>query len=403
MEIPMTDDSMNVQALLGKSADADFLREMIGFAAQRLMDLEVGGLTGAAYGEKNPERLAQRNGYRERDWETRAGTVELRIPKLRKGSYFPGFLEPRRLAEKALTAVVQEAYIQGISTRSVDDLVKAMGMSGISKSQVSRLCQEIDERVKAFLDRPIEGDWPYIWIDATYLKVRQAGRIVSVAVTIAVGVNSDGRREVLGMAIGASEAETFWTDFLRGLARRGLRGVKLVISDAHEGIKAAVSRVFSATWQRCRVHFSRNALAHAGRSGRRVVSAFIATAFAQETPDAAKTQWRKVADQLRPTVPKLAKLMDTAEQDVLAYMSFPTQHRTKLHSTNPLERLNGEIKRRTDVVGIFPNEDAITRLVGAILLEQNDEWAVQRARYITLESVAQLSDDPLVTLPPMAA
>ncbi|WP_454887669.1 IS256 family transposase [Sphingomonas oryzagri] len=399
----MTEDNMDVQALLGKSADADFLREMIGFAAQRLMDLEVGGLTGAGYGEKNPERLAQRNGYRERDWETRAGTVELRIPKLRKGSYFPGFLEPRRLAEKALTAVIQEAYIQGISTRSVDDLVKAMGMSGISKSQVSRLCQEIDERVKAFLDRPIEGDWPYVWIDATYLKVRQAGRVVSVAVTIAVGVNSDGRREVLGMAIGASEAEVFWTDFLRGLARRGLRGVKLVISDAHEGIKAAVSRVFSATWQRCRVHFARNALAHAGRSGRRVVSAFIATAFAQETAGAAKAQWRKVADQLRPTVPKLAKLMDTAEEDVLAYMSFPPQHRTKLHSTNPLERLNGEIKRRTEVVGIFPNEDAITRLVGAILLEQNDEWAVQRARYITLESVAQLSDDPLVTLPPMAA
>ncbi len=399
----MTEANMDVQALLGKSADADFLREMIGFAAQRLMDLEVGGLTGAAYGEKNPERLAQRNGYRERDWETRAGTVELRIPKLRKGSYFPGFLEPRRLAEKALTAVIQEAYIQGISTRSVDDLVKAMGMSGISKSQVSRLCQEIDERVKAFLDRPIEGDWPYVWIDATYLKVRQAGRVVSVAVTIAVGVNSDGRREVLGMAIGASEAEVFWTDFLRGLARRGLRGVKLVISDAHEGIKAAVSRVFSATWQRCRVHFARNALAHAGRSGRRVVSAFIATAFAQETAGAAKVQWRKVSDQLRPTVPKLAKLMDSAEEDVLAYMSFPQQHRTKLHSTNPLERLNGEIKRRTDVVGIFPNEDAITRLVGAILLEQSDEWAVQRARYITLESVAQLSDDPLVTLPPMAA
>jgi transposase-like protein len=286
----MTEDNMDVQALLGKSADADFLREMIGFAAQRLMDLEVSGMTGAGYGEKNPDWLAQRNGYRERDWETRAGTVELRIPKLRKGSYFPGFLEPRRLAEKALTAVIQEAYIQGISTRSVDDLVKAMGMSGISKSQVSRLCQEIDDRVKAFLDRPIEGDWPYVWIDATYLKVRQAGRVVSVAVTIAVGVNSDGRREVLGMAIGASEAEVFWTDFLRGLARRGLRGVKLVISDAHEGIKAAVSRVFSATWQRCRVHFARNALAHAGRSGRRVVPAFIATAFAQETAGAAKAQ-----------------------------------------------------------------------------------------------------------------
>jgi putative transposase len=399
----MTDDTMNLQALVGKSADADFLREMIGFAAQRLMDLEVGSLTGAGYGEKSSDRLAQRNGYRERDWETRAGTVELRIPKLRTGSYFPAFLEPRRLAEKALTAVVQEAYIQGISTRSVDDLVKAMGMSGISKSQVSRLCEEIDVRVKAFLERPIEGDWPYVWVDATYLKVRQAGRIVSVAVTIAVGVNGDGRREVLGMAIGASEAETFWTDFLRSLARRGLRGVKLVISDAHEGIKAAVSRVFSATWQRCRVHFARNATAHAGKSGRRVVSAFIATAYAQETPEAAKGQWRKVADQLRPSVPKLAKLMDTAEEDVLAYRSFPPQHRTKLHSTNPLERLNGEIKRRTGVVGIFPNEEAITRLVGALLLEQNDEWAVQRGRYMTLESVTQLSDDTAVTLPSMAA
>lgn len=399
----MTDDTMNLQALVGKSADADFLREMIGFAAQRLMDLEVGSLTGAGYGEKSSDRLAQRNGYRERDWETRAGTVELRIPKLRTGSYFPAFLEPRRLAEKALTAVVQEAYIQGISTRSVDDLVKAMGMSGITKSQVSRLCEEIDVRVKAFLDRPIEGDWPYVWVDATYLKVRQAGRIVSVAVTIAVGVNGDGRREVLGMAIGASEAETFWTDFLRSLARRGLRGVKLVISDAHEGIKAAVSRVFSATWQRCRVHFARNAMAHAGKSGRRVVSAFIATAYAQETPEAARNQWRKVADQLRPSVPKLARMMDTAEEDVLAYMSFPPQHRTKLHSTNPLERLNGEIKRRTGVVGIFPNEDAITRLVGALMLEQNDEWAVQRGRYMTLESVAQLSDDPTVSLPAMAA
>ena len=399
----MTHDMMNLQSLLEKSADTDLLREMIGFAAQRLMELEVEGLTGAGHGERSADRLTHRNGYRDRDWETRAGTVELRIPKLRKGSYFPGFLEPRRMAEKALTAVIQEAYIQGVSTRSVDDLVKAMGMTGISKSQVSRLCGEIDDKIKTFLERPLEGDWPYVWLDATYVKSRRDGRIVSVAVIIAVGVNSDGRREVLGMTIGASEAETFWTDFLRKLTRRGLRGVKLVISDAHEGLKAAISKVLNASWQRCRVHFMRNALAHAGKQGRRVVSAFIATAFVQDDAKAAQTQWRQVADQLRPKVRKLAELMDEAESDVLAYMSFPAAHRPKLHSTNPIERVNGEIKRRTEVVGIFPNDEAIIRLIGAILLEQNDEWAVQRARYMTLETIAPLSDHPIVTLPAVDA
>jgi putative transposase len=399
----MTKEMMDLQALLEKSVDGNFLRDMIGFSAQRLMELEVEGLTGAGHGERTPDRLTHRNGYRSRSWETRAGTVELRIPKLRQGSYFPGFLEPRRMSEKALTAVIQEAYIQGISTRSVDELVKAMGMSGISKSQVSRLCEEIDGRIATFLDRPLEGEWPYIWLDATYVKVRREGRIVSVAVIIAVGVNGDGRREVLGIEIGGSEAEPFWTGFLRKLARRGLRGVKLVISDCHEGIKAAVKKVFCATWQRCRVHFMRNVLSHAGKQGRRVVSAFIGTAFAQDDADSAKTQWRQVADQIRAKVPKLSALMDEAETDVLAYMSFPKDHRVKLHSTNPLERVNGEIKRRTEVVGIFPNDEAIVRLVGAILLEQNDEWAVLRARYMTLDSLGGISNAPEVNLPSMAS
>ena len=296
-------------------------------------------------------------------------------------------------------AVIQEAYVHGVSTRAMDDLVQAMGGTGVSKSQVSRLCEDIDERVDAFLARPIEGEWPYLWIDATYLKVRQNGRIVSVAATIAVGVNTDGRREVLGMAIGASEAEPFWTDFLCGLVRRGLSGVKLVISDAYEGIKAATARVLSTTWQRCRVHFQRNALAHAGKSSRRVVSAFVATAFAQPDRGAASAQWRLVADQMRPKLPKLATLMDRAEEDVLAYMTFPAQHRAKLHSTNPVERLNAEIKRRTDVVGIFLNEASITRLVDAILMEQTEEWAVQRSRYMTLETLPPIGDDAPVSLP----
>jgi transposase-like protein len=302
-----------------------------------------------------------------------------------------------------MTAVIQEAYVQGVSTRSVDALVKSMGMEGISKSQVSRLCGEIDDKINNFLNRPLEGEWPYVWLDATYLKVRQAGRIISVAVTIATGVNADGRREVLGLAIGASEAETFWTEFLRDLARRGLRGVKLVISDAHSGLKAAIAKVLHPTWQRCRVHMMRNLLAHAGRQGRSVVAAFVGTAFVQEDAASAKAQWRQVTDQLRPKAAKLAAMMDEMEEDVLAYMGFPKEHRAKIHSTNPIERLNGEIKRRTDVIGIFPNEPAIRRLVGAILLEQNDEWAVQRGRYMTLETIAGLCNEPIIKLPAVTA
>src|SRR5215470_17350595 len=392
----MTTDMMSLQALLEKSSDVDLLREMIGFAAHRLMELEVENLTGAAHGERSADRINHRNGYRERDWETRAGTVELRIPKLRKGSYFPGFLEPRRAAEKALVAVIQEAYVHGVSTRSVDDLVKAMGMTGISKSQVSRLCADIDERVKTFLERPIEGSWPYLWIDATYVKVREAGRIVSVAVIIAVAVNTDGRREVLGLEVGPSEAEPFWTKFLRTLTRRGLRGVKLVISDSHEGLKKAAAKVLGSTWQRCRVHFMRNAMANVQNVKQRgVVAAAIRTAFAQETEKEAQAEWTAVADRLRKRFPRVSALMEEARDDVLAYMSFHKSHWSQIRSTNPLERLNREIKRRTNVASIFPNEAAIVRLVGAILLEQNDEWAVTR-RYMSLETMVGLCNDPAV-------
>lgn len=397
----MTDVRMALTQLLEKGSDADLLWEMVGYVAQRLMELDVESLCGAGHGERSDERENWRNGYRDRAWETRTGTIPLRIPKLRRGSYFPGFLEPRRAAEKALAAVVQEAYVQGVSTRSVDELVKALGMSGISKSQVSRLCEEIDERVNAFLQRPLEGDWPYLWIDATYVKVRQAGKIVSVATIIAVAVNTEGRREVLGMAIGPSEAEPFWTGFLRALMRRGLRGVKLVISDAHEGLKAAIAKVLKASWQRCRVHFLRNALAYANKSQRQMVFALINTIFAQDTTEAAHAQWRVVVEQLRGKFPKLAAMMDDAEYEVLTFMDFPKEHRAKLHSTNVLERLNGEVKRRADVVGIFPNENAITRLVGAILLEQNDDYAIQK-RYMSLESLAGMSENPAIRLPAIA-
>jgi transposase-like protein len=329
--------------------------------------------------------------------------MELRIPKLRQGSYFPAFLEPRKLAERALVAVIQEAWIQGVSTRKVDDLVQAMGMTGISKSQVSELCREIDGRVGEFLNRRLEGEWPYLWLDATYLKVREGGRVVSVAAIIATGVDADGRREILGLGLGPSEAATFWLDFLRGLQRRGLAGVKLVISDAHEGLKAAIAQVFTATtWQRCRVHFMRNCLAHVPKAHHSMVAAAIRAVFAQEDRAAAGEAWRHVADQLRPRFKKLAALMDEAEHDVLAFLAYPAAHRAKLHSTNPLERLNKEVKRRALVAGIFPNEASITRLVGAILLEQNDEWQLQH-RYMTLETMIGLTtDEQIGKLPQLA-
>jgi putative transposase len=323
-------------------------------------------------------------------------------PKLRQGTYFPAFLEPRKTAEKALTAVIQEAWIQGVSTCKVDDLVQALGMTGISKSQVSALCQDIDTRVLSFLERPLDGEWPYLWLDATYIKVRQNGRIVSIAAIIATGVNQDGRREILGLGLGQSEAATFWIEFLRGLVRRGLKGVKLVISDAHEGLKAAITQVLSATWQRCRVHFMRSLLVHVPKSQQSVVAAAVRQVFVQPDRETAGQAWRHVADQLRPRFRKVAALLDEAEHDVLAYMDYPEPHRSKLHSTGPrglpgaepplgpIERLNKEVKRRTNVVGIFPNEASVRRLVGAVLLEQNDEWQLQH-RYLTLETMTGMA------------
>jgi transposase-like protein len=365
---------------------------------QLLMEADVEGLIGAARHERTAERSTYRNGYRDRALDTRLGALQLRIPKLRQGSYFPPFLEPRKTSEKALVAVIQEAWIGGVSTRRVDDLVQAMGLTGIGKSTVSKLCRDIDERVGAFLTRPLEGEWPYLWLDATYLKQREGGRIVSVAAIIAVAVNTDGKRQIVGLHIGPSEAETFWSAFLKSLLKRGLRGVKLVISDAHEGLKAAIRRVFGASWQRCRVHWMRNALAYVPKAQQSMVSAALRQAFLQPDRASASQALRHVADQLRAKWPKLGAFIDDSEADVLAHMDFPVQHRTKIHSTNPLERLNKEVNRRADVVGIFPNEAAIVRLIGAVLLEANDEWQLQH-RYMQTEAMAELTP-PLIDAVP---
>ena len=385
---------IGLQELLRKARiehDADLLKEGVRVLSQALMEMEVQEHVGAARHERSPGRVGQRNGYRERNWDTRVGTVELKVPRVRDSSYFPSLLEPRRRAERALAAVVQEAYVHGVSTRKVDDLVKALGMGGISKSRVSELCEELDAEVERFRGRPLEGPYPYVWIDATYVKARQDGRVASAAVVIAVGVNGEtGEREVLGLDVGPSEDGAFWTAFLRSLVARGLSGVRLVTSDSHRGLKSAVEAVLVGTsWQRCRVHFMRNALSLVPKAAQQMVGATIRTVFAQPDARSAREQWLRVSDGFRSRFPRLASLMDEAEEDVLSYAAFPPEHWQKVWSNNPLERLNKEVKRRTNVVGIFPNEAAVIRLVGSVLLEQHDEWQVCK-RYFSLGSLEKL-------------
>jgi putative transposase len=369
---------------------ADFLREGVRVLAQELMELELAEHLGAERHERTPERTGYRNGSRERAWDTRVGTIELQVPRVRDGSFFPSLLEPRRRAERALVAVVQEAYVQGVSTRRVDDLVQALGMQNMSKSQVSRLCTELDQEVERFRSRKLVGPYPYVWLDGTFVKVRDNGRVVSQAIVIAIGVTASGEREVLGMDVGPTESGAFWLAFLRSLVARGLSGVKLVISDAHTGLKAAISSVLQgAAWQRCRVHFVRDALALVPRSAQQMVAATIRTVFAQPDATSARATWRRVADSFRERFPRVAEVLDAAEDEVLAYLTFPHEHWHQIWSNNPLERLNKEVKRRTDVVGIFPNAPAVVRLVGSVLAEQHDEWQVAR-RYFSVESLAKL-------------
>ena len=358
--------------------DAGFLKEGIRVLSQALMEMEIEEHVGAERRERSPGRTGQRNGYRQRNWDTRVGTVELTVPRVRDSSYFPSLLEPRRCAERALSAVVQEAYVRGISTRQVDDLVKALGMEGISKSQVSRLCGELDEEVERFRGRPLEDPYPYVWVDATYVKAREDGRVVSVAVVIAVGVNGKtGEREILGLDVGPSEEGAFWIAFLRSLVARGLSGVRLVTSDGYQGLKGAIEAVLQgASWQRCRVHFMRNALSLVPKAAQQMVGATIRTVFAQPDSEGVRQQWRRVSDGFRHRFPRLSELMEEAEEDVLAYAAFPQEHWQKIWSNNPLERVNKEVKRRTNAVGIIPNEAAVVRLVGSVLLEQHDEWQV---------------------------
>jgi putative transposase len=370
------------------SEHADVLCDSVAWLVAELLEAEVAALTGAGLGERAPDRRqTQRNGYRPRRWDTRVGELELAIPKLRQGSYFPSFLEPRRRAEQALVAVVQEAYVNGVSTRKVDRLVEQLGLRGMRKDQVSRLCHGLDEQVRVFRERPLEGAYPYLWLDAKVERVREPGGVRHKALVIAYGVHETGRREVVGLEVGEAETESFWRGFLRSLRARGLEGVQLVVSDAHTGLTTAIAKVFGCPWQRCTVHFLRDMLGHVSRSQQPLVSGAIRQIFTAASAAEARGRLGQVVDQLRPHAPKVARLLEDAEADLLAFYAFPAEHWSKLRSTNPLERVNREIGRRTDVVGIFPNDAALLRLAGMLLLEQNDEWLVGR-RYLSETSMA---------------
>ena len=390
----MAKPTMDPLAFLRKTieeGDPDLLREMVRTFAETLMSAEASAAAGAAYGERSAERTTQRNGYRERRWDTRAGSIDLAIPKLRQGSYFPSWLlEQRRRAERALTAVVAQAYVEGVSTRRVDDLVRALGIEGISRSQVSEMAKSLDAGVRAFRDRPLDrGPYRHLWLDALAIRVREEGQVVSVATVVATAVNRDGLREILGLEVFTSEDGTAWTSFLRGLVARGLSGVELVTSDAHAGLKAAIAAVLpGAGWQRCRTHFMRNLLSRVPKSAQPLVASFVRTIFAQ--PDAASTrrQHASVVAELQARFPKAAELLEESREELLAFTAFAPEHWRQIWSNNPQERLNREIRRRSDVVGIFPDRDALVRLVGAVLAEQHDEWAVAR-RYMSLEYLAK--------------